>query len=93
MAVGYLFLAGVTAGSVESIVGGLPGDPEKTQSVVVALLAAGFPLALVIAWLYDLTAGGLERTKDETPIRSRGAQLALQIVAILLSLAVSVSLG
>jgi hypothetical protein len=93
VAVGYLFLAGVTASVVESLVGGLPGDPETIQSVVVAILAAGFPLALVIAWLYDITAQGLERTKDETPSRSKGAQLALKIGAIILSLALSVSLG
>jgi len=93
VAVGYLFLAGVTAGVVESLVGGLPGDDEKIQSVVVALLAAGFPLALVIAWLYDLTAGGIERTKDEAPTRSKGAQLALKTTAIIMSLAVSVSLA
>jgi serine/threonine protein kinase len=90
---GYLFLAGVTVQLVEATVGGLPVDQERTQSIVVALLAAGFPLALVVAWLYDLTAQGIERTREETPIRSKGAQLALKTTAILLSLAVSVTLA
>jgi len=36
--------------------------PEWTLSVVVLALAAGFPAAVVLAWILDVKAGGIERT-------------------------------
>src|SRR6266851_5037277 len=36
--------------------------PEWTLSVVVLALAAGFPATVVLAWIFDVKAGGIERT-------------------------------
>ncbi len=36
---------------------------EGVHRVVSALLIAGFPLALVLAWLYDLSATGIHLTR------------------------------
>jgi adenylate cyclase len=38
--------------------------PEGSTTLVIVLLAIGFPLALVLAWAYELTPAGLKR---ETP--------------------------
>ncbi|MEY2540968.1 MAG: hypothetical protein QOI22_570, partial [Verrucomicrobiota bacterium] len=38
--------------------------PEWTQQVFVALIAIGFPLSLVLAWVYDITAEGIQRTPN-----------------------------
>lgn len=38
--------------------------PGWTVKLVAVLLMLGFPLALVLGWIFDLTPGGLERTTD-----------------------------
>jgi TolB-like protein/Tfp pilus assembly protein PilF len=43
--------------------------PASLSTIVIIVLAVGFPLAIVLSWLYDLTSGTFERTKPlkETP--------------------------
>jgi TolB-like protein/Flp pilus assembly protein TadD len=38
--------------------------PEWSQRLVIALAVLGFPLALVLAWAFELTPGGLKREKS-----------------------------
>jgi TolB-like protein/tetratricopeptide (TPR) repeat protein len=42
--------------------------PTNLSTIVIIVLAVGFPLAVILSWLYDLTSGTFERTKplDET---------------------------
>jgi serine/threonine-protein kinase len=91
--IGYLVVAFLLLQITEVLLPGLPLDQDRTYALVVAGLAAGFPLALVVAWLYDLEGGGIERTARGLPVRSRGAQITLQAIAVLLSLALSVGLA
>lgn len=93
VAIGYLIVAFVLLGGMEVLLPGLPLPEETTYRVVVAALAAGFPLALVVSWIYDITTRGIERTATEGPVRSRGWQVALQAVAVVLSLALSAGLA
>jgi TolB-like protein/Tfp pilus assembly protein PilF len=37
--------------------------PEWTLTVVVTLLAAGFPVTVILAWVFDLTTKGITRTE------------------------------
>ena len=37
--------------------------PAALSTIVIIVLAVGFPLAIVLSWLYDLTAGTIVRTK------------------------------
>jgi len=37
--------------------------PANLSTIVIIVLAVGFPLAIVLSWLYDLTSGTFERTK------------------------------
>ena len=37
--------------------------PANLLTIVVIVLAVGFPLAIILSWLYDLTSRGVERTK------------------------------
>ena len=37
--------------------------PAALSTIVIIVLAVGFPLAIILSWLYDLTAGTFERTK------------------------------
>jgi hypothetical protein len=40
--------------------------PSWSASLVVGLAAAGFPFALFLSWVYDLTFAGVVRTEDPT---------------------------
>ena len=51
--------------------------PGWVMKIFVAIIAAGFPIALVLAWAFELTPEGLKRTEfaDELPTkgpRNRG---------------------
>ncbi len=37
--------------------------PASLSTIVIIVLAVGFPFAIVLSWLYDLTSGTFERTK------------------------------
>src|SRR5690606_17426768 len=40
------------------------GLPEWTVTLVIALLLLGLPLALFLAWAFELTPDGMKRTED-----------------------------
>ena len=40
------------------------GLPGWMDTFVIVLVLAGFPLALILSWAYDLTSSGIVRTKD-----------------------------
>jgi TolB-like protein len=41
------------------------GLPEGSQRLLIVLLALGFPVALVLAWIFDLTPEGIMRTSGD----------------------------
>jgi TolB-like protein len=43
--------------------------PPNLPTIVIILLAVGFPLAIVLSWLYDLTAEGVEKTKPISEVK------------------------
>jgi len=63
--------------------------PEWLDTVVIVLLAVGFPIAMVLAWAFDLTPRGIEREKDvrvpeaAPPVRAQSLTLALQALVLL----------
>jgi TolB-like protein len=61
------------------------GIGEGGLRVLVVLTGLGFPPALVLAWVYDITTEGIKRTTDggaPSPILSRMSLAALLIVTI-----------
>jgi len=62
--------------------------PEWLDTVVIVLLAVGFPIAMVLAWAFDLTPAGVERQSDARTVgvasQSRGQSLTLVIQALVL---------
>lgn len=51
------------------------GLPSWSVTLVIALVAVGFPLAVVLAWAFDVTPGGVERTPE--PSESDGSVAGL----------------
>jgi TolB-like protein/Tfp pilus assembly protein PilF len=61
--------------------------PEWVAQTIVVLVALGFPIALVLAWAFELTPEGLKRTEDVAPhesiARSTGRKLDFLIIGVL----------
>ena len=48
--------------------------PNSAVRFVVIALAVGFPIAMLLSWLYELTPEGIVRTEDLDPGQARSAQ-------------------
>ncbi len=63
------------------------GAPGWVMRLLVLALAGGLPVTLVLAWLYELTTGGIVRTEDVVPEESityvTGRKLDFVIIGIL----------
>jgi adenylate cyclase len=44
--------------------------PNWSQRLIIALILAGFPIALIFAWIFDVTPSGIERA-SKMEARSR----------------------
>ncbi|MET1414076.1 hypothetical protein ABVF61_17520 [Roseibium sp. HPY-6] len=69
--------------------------PDWTDSLVATLLTLGFPIACILAWAYELSPTGLQRTTaesglDERPSKSGIAFNYLLGIGVLLILTISV---
>lgn len=49
------------------IIGGSFNVSEAVIRILIILVIAGFPIAMVLGWVFDLTSKGFERTKPLTP--------------------------
>jgi TolB-like protein/cytochrome c-type biogenesis protein CcmH/NrfG len=62
--------------------------PPWTMKVFVAVIALGFPIALILAWAFELTPEGIKRAEDVDPSKSvrrkTGRKLDFFIIAVLL---------
>ena len=63
------------------------GIPEWGVTLVIILLAIGFPIALIFAWAFELTPEGLKRTREVNPDTSiapvTGQKINYLIIALL----------
>jgi TolB-like protein len=50
--------------------------PNSAVRFVVIALAVGFPIAMLLAWVYEFTPEGIVRTEDLRPAEARSAQRA-----------------
>ena len=50
--------------------------PNSAVRFVVIALAVGFPIAMLLSWLYELTPEGIVRTEDLQPAQARSIQRA-----------------
>src|SRR5919198_5712897 len=60
--------------------------PNSAVRFVIVALIAGFPIAMVLAWIYELTPEGLVRTEDFNLARRRrfGRKIDFAIIGVLL---------
>ncbi|HEY2711625.1 MAG TPA: hypothetical protein VGI60_03855, partial [Chthoniobacterales bacterium] len=65
--------------------------PNWVVRLVIALVAIGFPIALVVAWAFELTPEGIKRTEDVDPAQARTRSHAWIYTAVI-GAAVSIGL-
>jgi len=66
VAVAYVFMGWALAQGIAQVFPVFDVPNWLVRSIVV-LIALGFPIALVLAWLFELTPDGLKRTADISP--------------------------
>jgi TolB-like protein/Flp pilus assembly protein TadD len=66
--------------------------PNWVVRLVIALVAIGFPIALVIAWAFELTPEGLKRTEDATASTARARKKHAWVYIVIIGAALSVGL-
>ena len=62
--------------------------PAWVMKVFVAVVAAGFPLALVLAWAFELTPEGIKRSEDVAPDESITRRTGRKLMAMMAVVAV-----
>ena len=84
---GYAIVSFAVLQVIEPIINGLH-LPEWTLSFVVVTLVVSFPVVLILAWVFDVNPGGIERTSPlatEAGARRSGTVLALAGTALVLA--------
>jgi len=67
--------------------------PEWVVQTLVVMVALGFPIALVIAWAFELTPEGIKRTEDVDPaVQARQPQKHAWIYVVIAAALLSVGL-
>jgi len=79
--VGYAIVAFALLQVIEPVMHGLH-LPEWTLSFVVVALAVAFPVVVVLAWVFDVSSGGIERTVPLQPERPRRLPMAVALGAV-----------
>src|SRR5215813_5814006 len=82
----YLFTAWLVLQPV-NVIFDMLGVPPWANRLVVILVAVGFPVALLLAWIYEVTPEGVRLTSQVEPqasiTRQTGRRLDRVIIAVL----------
>jgi len=66
--------------------------PGWVMKVFVAVVVAGFPIALILAWAFELTPEGLKRTESADELSRKSGGRRVWIYVVIIAGAISVSL-
>lgn len=92
VAVAYATVTLILLGGAELTFDTLP-LPEAAYKVLVALTLGAFPIVLTLAWVFDITSHGIERTKPTDQGRRDWKLRALQATGLGLSLVAAIVIG
>lgn len=65
------------------------GLPDSLDTIVIALLAIGFPLALIVAWVYEVTPEGVRSTAELDASGSARHQSTQRLTYVIVALLVT----
>src|SRR5204862_4575809 len=66
--------------------------PNWVVRVIVLLIVIGFPIALILAWAFELTPEGIKRTEDVDPAVDSRAKSHAWIYVVIVAALLSISL-
>ena len=94
----HVYKSGATYAAVAVVLLGVADPlevlfPEWLFKVLILLVLAGFPVTLILAWAYDITAGGVERTASTDAASTSTTTRIFQVVGLVVSLALVVGIG
>jgi eukaryotic-like serine/threonine-protein kinase len=92
VALAYTVMAFLLLQGAELVLPYLP-LPDWTYTVAVALTLAGFPVAVMLAWMYDLTSAGIRRAGVPQAGGPRYLRWLLPAIAVGISLALAAVIG
>jgi serine/threonine-protein kinase len=67
--------------------------PDNSMEILVALTLGGFPVVLVLSWMFDVSSQGIQRTESDVSGTARTKLRVLQSVGLIISLGVAVMVG
>jgi TolB-like protein/Tfp pilus assembly protein PilF len=91
VAVAYAIVGWLVMQVAATVVPALP-LPDVITSVVVLITLLGFPIALVIAWAFELTPQGLKRTEDVDPAMEKRGKSYTWIYVVVVGAVLSIGL-
>ena len=83
-----VFYVLVTAGLLQfadPVLGSLP-LPDNSMQILVAVTLGGFPVILVLSWMFDVSSKGIQRTESDVTGAARIKLRILQVLGLVLSL-------
>lgn len=60
-------VVGIGIIEISDIIGGRFAFPDWTVQLIIILVICGFPVAVILGWIFDITSKGIERTEALTP--------------------------
>ena len=66
--------------------------PNWAIRLIIALVAIGFPIALIIAWAFEATPEGIKRTEDVDLVGDRVPKKRAWIYVVVIGAAISIAL-
>lgn len=70
--------------------------PEWTPTLVIVLLAIGFPIVIIFSWIFDLTPEGIEKTRpieEQLPTKNPSASISWKIATYVSLVIILILLG
>ena len=90
--VAYLIVAWLIA-QITNVINEPLGLPDWFDTAVIVFLAIGFPVALILAWAFELTPEGIKRTHDVPPEESITHVTGRKLNYVVLSLLIGAAVG
>ena len=88
VAVFYILVTAGLLGVAEATLESLP-LPDSSMAVLIAVTLGGFPVTLALAWMFDVSTKGIQRTESEVSGAARTKLRILQALGLMLSLVVA----
>ena len=93
VAVFYILVTAGLLSFADTTLESLFDDPDNARDILVAVTLGGFPVILVLSWMFDISSKGIHRTQSEILGSARIKLYVLQALGLILSLGLAGLVG